>query len=146
MPSRNSGPSISPISAGPRRPLPHPGAVSILGPGTGLGVALTLLDADGHRVVETEGGHFGFAPRDPFEDALLARLREKYGRVSVERVVSGPGLADIRAALPGAGGRARAQPTTRLSGRAPFPATISCRAPPLSVSVPASAPSPATSP
>lgn len=97
------GPDYFTHLCGPRRPLPHPGAVSILGPGTGLGVALTLLDTDGHRVVETEGGHFGFAPRDPFEDALLARLREKYGRVSVERVVSGPALADIRAALAGPG-------------------------------------------
>lgn len=85
--------------AGPKRPLPRPGAVSIVGPGTGLGVALTLLDDKGHRVVETEGGHVSFAPRDAFEDALLARLQMKYGRVSAERVISGPGLAEIRAAL-----------------------------------------------
>jgi glucokinase len=63
---------------------------------------LTLLERDSHRVVETEGGHFSFAPRDAFEDALLTRLRTKFGRVSIERIVSGPGLAEIRAALPGA--------------------------------------------
>jgi glucokinase len=88
--------------AGPRRPLPRPGAISVVGPGTGIGVALTLLEAESHRVVEAEGGHVGFAPRDSFEDALLARLRTKFGRVSAERILSGPGLAEIRAALPGA--------------------------------------------
>jgi glucokinase len=86
--------------AGPRRPLPRPGVVSILGPGTGLGVALLLLDRDGHRVVETEGAHAHFAPLDDFEETLARRLGRSFGRVSVERVVSGPGLAHIRAALP----------------------------------------------
>ena len=50
-----------------------------------------------YDVVETEGGHAHFAPVDGFEDALLARLRSRYGRVSVERVVSGQGLANIYA-------------------------------------------------
>lgn len=86
---------------GPDRP-PRSGVISILGPGTGLGVAQLILDADDHRVVETEGGHIDFAPRDAFEDGLLARLREKFGRVSIERIVSGPGLAEIFAALSGA--------------------------------------------
>lgn len=88
--------------AGPRRALPRPGIVSILGPGTGLGVAQLLLDENAYRVVETEGGHVDFAPRDPFEDALLQRMRRQFLRVSVERIVSGPGLAHIREALPGA--------------------------------------------
>jgi glucokinase len=88
--------------AGPRRQLPRPGIVTILGPGTGLGVALLLLDRDGHRVVETEGAHAEFAPLDDFEKALARRLRQAFGRVSVERVVSGPGLAQIRATLPDA--------------------------------------------
>jgi glucokinase len=92
--------------AGPRRPLPRPGVVSVVGPGTGLGVALVLLDERSHRVVEAEGGHASFAPRDVFEEGLVAGLRAKYGRVSVERVVSGPGLAEIRAALPDAAGAA----------------------------------------
>jgi glucokinase len=93
---------------GPQRPPPRPGIVSVVGPGTGLGVALTLLDEKSHRVIEAEGGHASFAPRDAFEERLVARLRTEYGRVSVERVVSGPGLADIlaqiRAALPDAAG------------------------------------------
>ena len=86
------------------------GVVSILGPGTGLGVAQVIKDGDTYQVVETEGGHIDFAPHDLFEDGLLARLREKYGHVSVERVMSGPGLAEIYAALPGAPPEAPADP------------------------------------
>ncbi|WP_294536876.1 glucokinase [uncultured Rhodoblastus sp.] len=86
--------------AGPRRPPPRPGIVSIIGPGTGLGVALLLFDRHGHRVVETEGGHAEFAPLDDFEAALALRLRQSFGRVSIERVISGSGLAQIRAAMP----------------------------------------------
>ena len=88
--------------AGPRRPPPRPGIVSIVGPGTGLGVAQVLLEPASYHVVETEGGHADFAPRDAFEDALLQRMRQQFLRVSIERIVSGPGLAQIRAALPGA--------------------------------------------
>ncbi|MCI4679402.1 glucokinase [Rhodoblastus acidophilus] len=96
--------------AGPARLFPHPGIVSVIGPGTGLGVALTLLDEGSHRVVEAEGGHAGFAPRDAFEDALLARMQAKYGRVSVERIVSGPGLAEILAEIRAAFPEAAAAP------------------------------------
>ncbi|MFN9965501.1 MAG: glucokinase, partial [Lysobacteraceae bacterium] len=46
-----------------------------------------------YRVQPTEGGHIDFAPLDSIEDAILARLRQRYRRVSVERVVSGPGRA-----------------------------------------------------
>ncbi len=87
--------------AGPRQPFPRPGVVSIIGPGTGLGVAQLVLDLDSYRVIETEGGHVDFAPHDAFEDALLQRMRQQFLRVSIERIVSGPGLAHIRAALPG---------------------------------------------
>jgi glucokinase len=50
-------------------------------------------------VVECEGGHIDYAPVDAIEDAILARSRQHYGRVSVERVVSGPGLVNIYEAL-----------------------------------------------
>ena len=80
---------------GPRRPLADEGVVSIVGPGTGLGVA-ALLKTGGHtHVLATEGGHADFAPLDPVEDRLLAKLRERHRRVSVERIVSGPGLRII---------------------------------------------------
>jgi glucokinase len=80
---------------GPGRPLPDEGVVSIVGPGTGLGVAQLVRRGGLSHIVETEGGHIAFAPLDPFEDRILARLRERFGRVSAERIVSGPGLANL---------------------------------------------------
>lgn len=94
---------------GPDRPLPDTGATSIVGPGTGLGVGLLVRDAGGYRVIATEGGHTDFAPLDAIEDALLARLRARFRRVSVERVVAGPGIVDIYEALAALEGRAIAQ-------------------------------------
>ena len=87
---------------GPDVPLPRTGVVSVVGPGTGLGVAQLVRGPGGDRVIATEGGHIGFAPTDAFEDALLARVRARYGRVSAERVVCGAGLAEIHAVLTGA--------------------------------------------
>ena len=92
--------------AGPDRALPGEGTISVVGPGTGLGVAHVWRAAHGYRVSATEGGHIDFAPLDGIEDAILARLRERYRRVSVERVVAGPGLAEIRATLARIEGRA----------------------------------------
>ncbi len=92
---------------GPDVPLPPAGTLSIVGPGTGLGVAHVWRDgARGYRVQATEGGHIDFAPLDGIEDAILARLRRRYRRVSVERVVSGPGIVDIYEALAALEGRA----------------------------------------
>ena len=87
---------------GPDVPLPRDGVVSIVGPGTGLGVAQLVRSPAGDRVIATEGGHIGFAPTDAVEDRILTTLRAKYGRVSVERVACGAGLADIHAVLTGA--------------------------------------------
>jgi glucokinase len=80
---------------GPDEPLPHTGVISIVGPGTGLGVAQLIRALDGYHVIETEGGHIDFAPLDAFEDGLLAMLRQHTRRVSVERIASGPGLRSI---------------------------------------------------
>lgn len=84
---------------GPDADLPDTGTISIIGPGTGLGVAHVWRGGGGYHVVATEGGHIDFAPLDGIEDAILARLRNRYRRVSAERVVSGPGLIDIYEAL-----------------------------------------------
>lgn len=93
--------------AGPDEPLPAAGTISVVGPGTGLGVAHVWRDGAGYyRVQATEGGHIDFAPLDTIEDAILARLRLRYRRVSAERVVSGPGLVDIYEALAQMEGRA----------------------------------------
>jgi len=91
--------------AGPARDLPDAGVISVVGPGTGLGVAHVLRAPGGTFVTETEGGHIDFAPLDAIEDAILARLRKTHRRVSVERVVAGPGLGAIHQALAALEGR-----------------------------------------
>ena len=84
---------------GPERDLPEEGVISVLGPGTGLGVA-QLLRRDGHaHIIETEGGHIDYAPLDSLEDKILTHLRQHFRRVSVERIVSGQGLPNIYEAL-----------------------------------------------
>ena len=76
--------------AGPDTPLPASGTISIIGPGTGLGVAHIWRNGEGfYHVQSTEGGHLDYAPLDAIEDAILARLRQRHRRVSLERVVSG---------------------------------------------------------
>jgi glucokinase len=82
------------------RPLPDEGVITIVGPGTGLGVASLLKRSDGsYEVIETEGGHVDFAPLDALEDNILQHLRPGFRRVSVERIVSGRGLVNIYEAL-----------------------------------------------
>lgn len=81
--------------------LPAEGITTVLGIGTGLGVALLDRRGGGIRVIETEASHIGFCPLDEDEEALSDHLTALYGRASVERVCSGPGLADIYAFLGG---------------------------------------------
>ncbi|WOE75512.1 glucokinase [Alterisphingorhabdus coralli] len=72
--------------------LQRDGLVSVVGPGTGLGVAHIVWDQGRYIVTETEGGHLDFAPHDAVEDRILAALRKQHSRVSAERIVSGSGL------------------------------------------------------
>lgn len=76
-----------------------------LGPGTGLGVAIAVAGTAGHRPLAGEGGHVGFAPVDDEQVALLRFLQARHGRVSVERILSGPGIADLFAYCRTASGR-----------------------------------------
>jgi glucokinase len=91
---------------GPDELLTSNGTISIIGPGTGLGVAQIHRHPGGYHVQATEGGHIDFAPLDSIEDAILARLRHRFTRVSTERVVSGPGLIGIYETLAAIEGRA----------------------------------------
>lgn len=84
---------------GPEKPLPTAGITTIVGPGTGLGVAALLKRSGGYEVIETEGGHIDFAPLDELEDRILRELRRSFRRVSVERVVAGQGLPNLYEAL-----------------------------------------------
>jgi glucokinase len=67
----------------------------VIGAGSGLGVGLLTWQDDGYAVHPSEAGHVDFAPVDELQDKLLLHLRRTYGRVSYERVVSGPGLMRI---------------------------------------------------
>ena len=80
---------------GPDTDLPAQGVTTVCGPGTGLGVAQVYKQDGRYRVLPTEGGHTDYAPLDGIEDALLARLRRTFTRVSVERIVAGPGIVAI---------------------------------------------------
>ncbi len=94
-------PGLSPderIQIGDGHPLAdHP--ASVLGPGTGLGVAtVTHLKRD-YTVLDGEGGHVGFAPANEREAEVLRVLSKRYDRVSVERILSGPGIAELHTTL-----------------------------------------------
>ena len=81
------------------------GPVSVIGPGTGFGVGLLVGSAArGWDVVETEGGHVGFAPLGDEERALADWAVARHGRVSWERLLSGSGLSAIDAVLRARGG------------------------------------------
>jgi glucokinase len=101
-----AGPEYFDRLCGPDLPLPAHGTISIVGPGTGLGVAHVWREGDDYHVQACEGGHIDFAPLDAIEDHVLARLRKRYRRVSVERVVSGPGIVEMYEALAAIEGRA----------------------------------------
>jgi glucokinase len=71
----------------------------LIAAGTGLGEAILYDDGRQYHPVASEGGHGDFAPRDETEIDLLRYLIKKFGHVSYERVVSGPGIANIYAFL-----------------------------------------------
>lgn len=73
--------------------------LSVIGPGTGFGVATVVPTDGGHVIVEGEGGHVGFAPGNPREIDILKILARRHGRVSMERLLSGNGLKSIYGAL-----------------------------------------------
>lgn len=84
--------------------------ITVLGAGTGFGVS--CLARYRHRAVPmaTEGGHIGFAPQGEAEVAALVALERRFGRISVERVLSGPGLENLHAALAEMHGRDSTSP------------------------------------
>jgi glucokinase len=87
--------------AGPDIELPESGVISVIGPGTGLGVALVMRRDSQHQVIASEGGNMDFSPHDDLDDRLMIALRRRYGHVSAERLVSGPALMDIYAVIAG---------------------------------------------
>jgi len=86
------------VQVGGQLPIAHK-AIGILGAGTGLGVAGLVQHSDGYHVLDTEGGHADYAPIDEIQSAVVNCLRETYGRVSLQRLLSGKGLLNIYTAL-----------------------------------------------
>jgi len=71
------------------------GNQAVIAAGTGLGEAGMYWDGVRHHVFASEGGHGDFAPRNPLEVELFNYLRIRFGHVSYERIVSGPGLVNV---------------------------------------------------
>ena len=82
---------------------PETGNAALIAAGTGLGSASLFWDGEKHVPSASEGGHMDFAPRDQLQASLLQHLIENHGHVSVERVLSGPGLFTIYDFLRGSG-------------------------------------------
>ena len=74
---------------------PQTGNQALIAAGTGLGEAGLFWDGKEHRPFACEGGHVDFAPRNELEIELLLYLKTKFGHVSYERIVSGPGLHSL---------------------------------------------------
>jgi glucokinase len=74
-------------------PTPH-GPIALIGAGTGLGQGFLVWERDHYRALPSEGGHGDFAPRGKLQAGLLQFLRQRFDRVSWERLLSGPGMVN----------------------------------------------------
>lgn len=89
---------VGPVQA-PQLCLPQPQTFVVMGPGTGLGVAGLLWRDQRWIVLESEGGHAGFAAHTAEDVEILHRLNARFGRVSNERMICGNGLVNLYLAL-----------------------------------------------
>ncbi len=71
------------------------GTVAVIAAGTGLGEAMLWWDGTRHHPIASEGGHADFAPRNARQQALAEWIERRFGHASIERVLSGPGLASV---------------------------------------------------
>ena len=71
------------------------GNQAVIAPGTGLGEAGMFWDGKRHHVFASEGGHTDFAPQNELQIELLRFLKARFGHVSYERILSGPGLVNV---------------------------------------------------
>ncbi len=74
---------------------PVVGNQAVIAPGTGLGEAGLFWDGSRHHVFACEGGHTDFAPQNELQIELLRSLKSRFGHVSYERILSGPGLVNV---------------------------------------------------
>jgi glucokinase len=101
------------------------GNQAVISAGTGLGEAGMYWDGSRHHIFATEGGHADFAPRNELEIDLFRYLSGRYGHVSWERVVSGPGLVNVFHFLRDTGRGTEAQWLTDEMAHGDAAATIS---------------------
>lgn len=87
------------FTLGPEHPGKPGAPIAVLGAGTGFGASYLVRHGDVLLPYACEAGHIGFAPGNDTEDAVLKILRKRFGRVSVERLLSGPGLENILGGL-----------------------------------------------
>ena len=103
LPLLRPGDLLSLGERSPRLPPRDGFRLAVVGPGTGLGAAALLGSAAGAQArataIVSEAGHAGFAPESPLQDALARELRHRFGRISAERLVSGPGVENLYWAL-----------------------------------------------
>ena len=76
-----------------------PGTMAVMGPGTGFGLAALARADDAEIVLVTEGGHATLPTENQREDAIILALRARHPHVSIERVLSGPGLVELYEAI-----------------------------------------------
>jgi glucokinase len=75
------------------------GTMAVMGPGSGFGLAAMAFVAGGETVLVTEGGHATLSSENRREDAVILALRKQLHHVSLERVLSGPGLVQLYHAI-----------------------------------------------
>jgi glucokinase len=107
------------------QPEPH-GSIALIGAGTGLGQGFLVWSGNRYRVLPSEGGHGDFAPRGKLQNGLLQFLDQEFGRVSWERVLSGPGIVSAYRYLR-ALGAAPEQDTVRVEMEREDPAVVVSR-------------------
>ena len=77
------------------------GNMAALGPGSGLGTSAWIRGESGGAAMTGEGGHITVSGRDEREDDIIARVRQRFGHCSAERILSGPGLLVLHKAMHG---------------------------------------------
>ncbi len=75
--------------------MPVVGNQAVIAPGTGLGEAGLFWDGSRHHVFACEGGHTDFGPQGDLQIELVRFLKARFGHVSYERILSGPGLVNV---------------------------------------------------
>lgn len=90
-------PSLTPADLLPLGPLPIPGegTLAVVGPGTGFGTTALIRRPWGDVAFATEGGHASIPAEDKREEAIIRMLREQFGYVSIEHILTGWGLVNL---------------------------------------------------